>query len=79
LTRHTAVSLEIKENEKAKSFDPQLGATIPPSLKEEAFPQPLTSEIPLAKRDTYLKFKGQVLIIDPMIHKIADMFPRTKD
>jgi hypothetical protein len=77
-TKHTDVSLEVKENQGAKSFEPRIGETIPKSLKGEAFPQPLISEIPETKRFTYLKFKDQVLIVDPLNRKIVDMFPETK-
>jgi hypothetical protein len=31
--------------------------------------------VPALKRYTYLKFKRQVLIVDPMSRKIVDMFP----
>jgi hypothetical protein len=31
--------------------------------------------MPEMKRYTYLKFKSQVLIVDPMTHKIVDIFP----
>jgi hypothetical protein len=31
--------------------------------------------MPALKRYAYLKFKQQVLIIDPMSRKIVDMFP----
>jgi hypothetical protein len=77
-TKHPDVSLEVKENEGAKSFEPKVGETIPKGLDGEAFPQPLISEIPETKRFTYLKFKDQVLIVDPVNRKIVDMFPETK-
>ncbi len=77
-TKHPDVSLEVKENEGAKSFEPKVGETIPKGLEGEAFPQPLISEIPETKRFTYLKFKDQVLIVDPVNRKIVDMFPEAK-
>src|SRR5689334_10476612 len=77
-TKHPDVSLEVKENQGAKSFEPKVGETIPKGLDGEAFPQPLISEIPETKRFTYLKFKDQVLIVDPVNNKIVDMFPETK-
>jgi hypothetical protein len=33
------------------------------------------AEMPVLKRYTYLKFKQQLLIVDPMSRKIVDMFP----
>jgi hypothetical protein len=77
-SKHTDVSLEMKENEGAKSFEPKIDETIPKGLEAEAFPQPLISEIPETKRFTYLKFKEQVLIVDPINRKVVDMFPATK-
>jgi len=77
-TKHPDVSLEVKENEGAKSFEPKVGETIPKGLEGEAFTQPLISEIPETKRFTYLKFKDQVLIVDPVNRKIVDMFPEAK-
>jgi hypothetical protein len=78
LTTHTGVSLELKQNAAAKTFEPKLDETIPKGLDAEAFPQPLIAEIPATKRYTYLKLKDQILIIDPMTRKIVDMFPDTK-
>jgi hypothetical protein len=74
-TKHTEVDLASKENEKAKDFEAHIDDAIPKGLEAEAFPQPLISEIPETKRYTYLKFKGQVLIVNPMTHKVVDMFP----
>ena len=36
---------------------------------------PLIYQMPELKRYTYLKFKRQVLIINPMTRTIVDMFP----
>jgi hypothetical protein len=35
------------------------------------------ADMPALKNYSYLKFKQQVLIIDPMSRKIIDMFPET--
>jgi hypothetical protein len=77
-TQHTAVSLESKENEAAKSFEPKIDETIPKGLEGEAFPPPLTAEIPATKQFTYLKFKDQILIVNPMDRKIVDLFPQVQ-
>ena len=74
-TKDTEVSLALKANKSASSFQPQIGATIPPSLKPQAFPSDLTAEVPATQPYTYLKFKGQVLIVEPMSRKIVDLFP----
>jgi hypothetical protein len=77
-TQDTGVSLTLKKNESAKPFEPKLDATIPKGLEPQAFPPPLISEIPLTRQYGYLKFKGQVLIVNPMTKKIVDVFPETK-
>src|SRR5262249_37905436 len=75
LTRHSEVEFHLKTTKSAKSFEPAVGATIPKGLKPQAFPLPLTSEIPQTRQYAYLKFKGQILIVDLMTHKIVDVFP----
>ena len=77
LTR-TEVDLALKEHAKSKDFEAKKDEALPKDLKAEAFPQPLLSEIPATKQYTYVKFKGQVLIVNPMTDKIVDMFSATK-
>jgi hypothetical protein len=77
LTQHTDVDLALKENKPAESFEARVGDVIPKPLQPEAFPQPLISEIPATRAYAYLKFKGQVLIVNPMTNKIVDMFAET--
>jgi hypothetical protein len=73
----TEVTFSLKATQSARSFNPAVGATIPPSLRAYALPPPLIYEMPNLKRYTYLKFKGQVLIVNPMNRKIVDMFSET--
>jgi hypothetical protein len=75
--KNSEVSFLLKTTKAAKSFDAKLGEKLPSGLKEHALPQPLISEMPELKRYAYLKFKEQVLIINPMTHKIVDMFPES--
>jgi hypothetical protein len=49
----------------------------PSDLKLHPLPQPLIYEMLPLKRYTYLKFKHQVLIVNPMTRKIVDMFPES--
>jgi hypothetical protein len=76
-TKNTEVSFGLKTNKPAQSFDPAVGATIPAAVKPHALPPPLIYEMPTLKHYSYLKFKGQVLIINPMTRKIVDMFSET--
>jgi hypothetical protein len=45
---------------------------LPPSLKTYTLPPSLIYQMPKLKRYTYLKLKGQVLIVNPMSGKIPD-------
>jgi hypothetical protein len=74
-TKNTEVSFGLKTSNPAQSFDPAVGAKIPAALKPHALPPPLIYEIPTLKRYSYLKFKGKVLLVNPMTRKIVDMFP----
>jgi hypothetical protein len=74
-SKDTEVNLKAKATRSAQSFDPKVGAVIPTSLKPHPLPRPLIYEIPLLRRYTYVKFKHQVLIVNPMNRKIVDVFP----
>jgi len=69
------VDFQLKTTKPAKSFNPTVGAVIPKGLKPQTLPAPVLAEMPALKNYTCLKFKHQVLIIDPMHRKIVDMFP----
>jgi len=73
--QNTEVSFGLKTAKTSENFEPSVGAAVPKALKPHALPRPLIYEIPLLKRYTYLKFKHQVLIVNPMSRKIVDMFP----
>jgi hypothetical protein len=72
---NTEVTFGTKTTKPTQSFNPTVGAKIPASLKPHTLPPPVLSQMPELKRYTYLKFKQQVLIVDPMSRKIVDMFP----
>ncbi|HEY2530882.1 MAG TPA: DUF1236 domain-containing protein [Xanthobacteraceae bacterium] len=76
-TKNTEVSFGLKTNKPAQSFDPVVGAKVPAAVKPHALPPPLIYEMPTLKRYSYLKFKGKVLIVNPMTRKIVDMFSET--
>jgi len=76
-TRNTEVTFQLKTTKPAQSFEPMVGAKVPMGLKAHSLPPPLIYEIPALKHYTYLKLKGQVLIVDPMTGKIVDMFSET--
>jgi hypothetical protein len=75
--QNTGITFGLKTTKPAQGFDPQVGAKIPKVLKAHPLPPPLIYEMSALKRYTYLKLKGQVLIVNPMTGKIVDMFSET--
>jgi hypothetical protein len=71
----TETEFKLKKAKSAKSFEPKIDGKLPKGLKGQAFPRPLITEMPPIRQYTYLKLKGQVLIVNPMTRKIVDMFP----
>jgi hypothetical protein len=71
---NTEVQFSLKSNKPAEGFQPSIGAKIPAGLHPHTLPPPLLAEMPALKRYTYLKFKQQVLIVDPMSRTIVDLF-----
>jgi len=71
---NSEVDFQLKSNKPAQGFAPSVGAKIPSGLHPHTLPPPLLADMPVLKRYTYLKFKGQVLIINPMSRKVVDMF-----
>lgn len=72
---NSEVDLKLKANKPAQSFTPTVGATIPKQLHPQTLPPPVLDKMPLLERYTYVKFKQQVLIVNPMSRKIVDVFP----
>jgi hypothetical protein len=72
---NTEVQFSLKSNKPSEKFEPSVGAKIPAGLKPHTLPPPVLADMPALKSYAYLKFKQQVLIIDPMSGKIVDMFP----
>jgi hypothetical protein len=72
---NTEVDFALKKAKSAKNFEPAIGKKVPKGLKAHALPRPLIYKMPKLKHYSYLKFKHQVLIVNPMSHTIIDMFP----
>src|SRR5262249_22916990 len=73
----TEVSFALKPAKSAQNFQPSVGAKVPSAVKLHPLPRPLVNEIEPLKRYTYIKFKNQVLLVNPMTRKIVDMFPES--
>jgi hypothetical protein len=74
----TEVSFQLKSAAPSASFNPSIGAKIPPRLKPQALPISVAGQMPSLKRYAYLKFKHNVLIVNPMTRRIEDMFPEAQ-
>jgi Protein of unknown function (DUF1236) len=70
----TDVSLKEKATESAASFEPAVGAKLPKGVQAHALPQPLIYEVPTLREYTYVKFRDQILIVNPLTEEIVDMF-----
>jgi hypothetical protein len=73
----TEVSFALKPAKSAQNFQPSVGAKVPGAVKLHPLPRPLVNEMQPLKRYTYVKFKHQVLLVNPMTRKIVDMFPES--
>jgi len=73
----TEVTFQLKATKKAADFTPTINAKLPASVKPHPFPRPLIYQMPLLKQYGYVKLKNEVLVINPMTHKIVDMFPES--
>ena len=56
-----------------EKFEPQIGAKVPSDLQAHPLPKPLVEQIPQLERYTYAKFKGHLLLINPMQHQVAEV------
>jgi hypothetical protein len=77
-TKDTDVSFALKQAKKSKSFQPKVGDKLPSGLKPLALPPPLIYEMPALKQYGYLKFKDQIVIVNPMTQKIVVLLPFSK-
>ena len=76
-SKDTEVSFALKSAKSAQNFQPSVGAKVPGAVKLQPLPRPLVNEMQPLKRYTYVKFKHQVLLVNPMTRKIVDMFPES--
>ena len=75
LTRHTEVEFRLKTTKPAKDFNPTIGAKLPTGVKPDGLPSDLTQQIPQLADYGYAKMKGQILLVNEMTKKIAEMIP----
>jgi len=73
--RDTSVSFGLKTAKSAQNFAPAVHAKLPKALKPHPFPRPLIYKLPVLKRYDYVKFKNDVLIVNPLNREIVDVLP----
>jgi hypothetical protein len=74
---HTGVSFGLKTAKSSEPFEPKVGARLPKGLTPHPLPSPLIDSIPVLRVYTYIKFRDQILIVNPMTREIVDQFPQT--
>jgi|SRR5215813_7433445 len=72
---HTAVSFGLKSAKSAQAFEPAVHAKLPKALRPHPFPRPLIYALPVLKHYDYVKFKSDVLIVNPLNREIVDVLP----
>jgi len=77
-TKHTEVEFRLKAAKSAKDFTPQVGAKLPSGVKPDGLPSELTQAIPQLADYGYAKMKDQILLVNEMNGKIAEIIPETQ-
>jgi hypothetical protein len=78
LTRDTEVEFKLKTTKPAENFTPKVGATLPKGVKPLGLPSELTQRIPQLADYGYSKMKDQILLVNEMTNKIANIIPETQ-
>lgn len=78
LTKHSEIEFKLKKTKAAKGFTPAVGAKLPKGVKPDGLPSELTQRIPQLADYGYAKMKDQILIVDAMSRKIAEIIPETR-
>ena len=71
-----ALVTEHTQQKTPKDFQPQLGMTLPTTMKVDALPETLVREQPSLKQYGYPKTAKDILVLDPMSKKIIAVLPR---
>jgi hypothetical protein len=77
-TKDTEVEFKLKSTKSAKDFMPKIGAQLPKGVKPDGLPSELTQQIPQLADYGYSKMKDQILLVNEMTGKIADIIPETQ-
>jgi hypothetical protein len=75
LIKNTEVEFRLKTTKSAKDFTPKIGAKLPKGVKADGLPSALTQQIPQLADYGYAKMKDQILIVNELTGKIAEIIP----
>src|SRR5262249_41655345 len=78
LTKHTEVEFRLKATKSAKDFTAKIGAKLPKGVEPDGLPSDLTRKIPQLADYGYAKMKDQILIVNGLDGKIAEIIPETQ-
>jgi hypothetical protein len=78
LTKHTEVEFRLKVTKSAEDFTPKIGAKLPKGVKPDGLPSDLTQKIPQLADYGYAKMKDQILIVNGLDGKIAEIILETQ-
>jgi hypothetical protein len=78
LTKDTEVEFKLKATKSAQGFMPKIGAELPKGVKPDGLPSELTQRIPQLADYGYSKIKDQILLVNEMTGKIADIIPEAQ-
>jgi len=78
LTKHTEVEFRLKATKSAKDFTPTIGTKLPKGVTPDGLPSDLIQKIPQLADYGYVKMKDQILIVNELDGKIAEIIPETQ-
>ena len=78
LSKNSQIEFHLKTTKKAKDFTPTVGAKLPKGIKPDGIPSELSQQIPQLADYGYAKMKDQILLVNAMTGKIAEIIPETR-
>jgi|SRR4051812_1369352 hypothetical protein len=77
LSKNSQIEFHLKTTKKAKDFTPTVGAKLPTGVKPDGIPSELSQQMPQLADYGYAKMKNQILIVNALTGKIAEIIPET--
>lgn len=73
--RMVSQGLSHEPAQSAQGYQGQVGSKPPDSLKEQALPNGVTSEVPQTRNMLFIKLPDRILLIDPGSKTVAEIVP----